>query len=87
MADEILVGNKPAMNYVLAVITQFQMGSQSVVVKARGKAISRAVDVAEITRRRFFQDAKISRIEIGTEELEREGDKFSVSTIEITIER
>ena len=39
----IFVGNKPPMSYVLAVVTQFNMsGSDEVVIKARGRAISRA---------------------------------------------
>ena len=55
----ILVGQKPSMAYVLAVITQFNSGNQEVQIKARGKAISRAVDVAEIVRRKFVQDSRI----------------------------
>ena len=55
----IYVGNKPPMSYVLAVVTQFNSGSTEVVIKARGRAISRAVDAAEITRNRFVTDAKV----------------------------
>ena len=58
----IYVGNKPPMSYVLAVVTQFNSGSTEVVIKARGRAISRAVDAAEITRNRFVTDAKIKEI-------------------------
>jgi len=46
--NTVFVGNKPVMNYVLAVVTQFNNGAQEVAIKARGKAISRAVDTAEI---------------------------------------
>ena len=49
--NTIFVGSKPVMNYVLAVVTQFNEGSNSVVLRARGKAISRAVDAAEIAAR------------------------------------
>jgi len=57
MTDDniIYVGNKPVMNYVLAVVTQFNNGADEVLIKARGRAISRAVDVAEISRNRSLQ--------------------------------
>ena len=55
MSEEniVYIGNKPVMNYVLAVVTQMNGGAPEVVLKARGRAISRAVDVAEIVRNRF----------------------------------
>jgi len=82
----IYVGKKSVMSYVLAVITQFNNGASEVGIKARGKVISRAVDVAEIVRNRFMPDAKIKNIEIKTEELTSEdGSKSKVSAIEITI--
>ncbi|MEM5843932.1 MAG: DNA-binding protein Alba [Candidatus Aenigmatarchaeota archaeon] len=82
----IYVGRKPSMAYVLGVITQFSDGKPEVHIKARGKAISRAVDVAEIVRRRFVEGVKIKSIEIGTEERELEDKtKVNVSTIDITL--
>ena len=82
----IFVGRKPSMAYVLGVITQFNDGKSEVHVKARGEAISRAVDVAEIVRRRFVTDAQIKNIEIGTEERElKDKTKINVSTIDITL--
>ncbi len=82
----ILVGKKPVMNYVLATITQLNEGASEVTVKARGRAISRAVDVVEIVRNRFIPGLKLKGIKIGTEELEtQEGRRVNVSTIEITI--
>jgi DNA-binding protein len=86
-ADNVVfVGRKPTMSYVLAVITQFTEGLKEVHVKARGRSISRAVDVAEIVRNRFLGDVKINNIEIGTEEREVEnGNKVNVSTISITL--
>ncbi len=87
-ADEntIYVGNKPPMSYVLAVVTQFNGGSDDVVIKARGRAISRAVDTAEITRNRFVTDAKIKDIKIGTESItNEEGRSSNVSSIEISL--
>jgi len=82
----VFVGRKPSMAYVLAVITQFNNGNKEVLIKARGRAISRAVDVAEIVRRRFVSDAKVKSIEIGTEEKELEDKtKINVSTMTIVL--
>ncbi|MBU5537453.1 MAG: DNA-binding protein Alba [Candidatus Aenigmatarchaeota archaeon] len=82
----VFIGRKPSMSYVLGVITQLSNGQKEVFIKARGRAISKAVDVAEIVRRKFVQDAKISNVEIGTEERQLEnGQKINVSTINITI--
>jgi len=82
----IFIGNKPPMSYVLAVVTQFNSGSTEVIIKARGRAISRAVDAAEITRNRFVSDAKIKEINIGTESItNEEGRTSNVSSIEITL--
>lgn len=82
----IYIGNKPPMSYVLAVVTQFNSGSSEVIIKARGRAISRAVDAAEITRNRFVTDAKIKEIRIGTEAItNEEGRTSNVSSIEISL--
>jgi len=82
----IYIGKKSVMAYVLAVITQFNNGAAEVGIKARGKVISRAVDVAEIVRNRFMPDAKLKSIVIKTEELTSEdGSKSKVSAIEITL--
>lgn len=86
----VYIGNKPPMDYVMAVITAFNMSdTNEVVLKARGRAISTAVDVAEITRNRFFKDAKVHSVAIGTEEVTpREGgNPRNVSTMEITIKK
>jgi len=83
----IYVGSKPPMSYVLAVVTQFQgSGSDEVVIKARGRAISTAVDAAEITRNRFVTNAEIKDIKIGTESItNEEGRTSNVSSIEICL--
>ena len=84
----IYVGSKPPMSYVLAVVTQFNSGSDEVIIKARGRAISRAVDAAEITRNRFVTDAKIKEIKIGTEAItNEEGRTSNVSSIEISLSK
>ncbi len=83
----IYVGNKPPMNYVTAIIALLNSGSfTEVVVKARGNAISRAVDAVEITHNRFLKDAEVKHIEIGTETMTNEdGRKSNVSSIEICL--
>ena len=82
----IYVGQKPPMSYVLAVVTQFNSGSDEVILKARGRAISTAVDAAEITRNRFFTDATLKDIKIGTESVtNEEGRTSNVSSIEICL--
>ena len=83
----VFIGIKPVMNYVLAVITQFNMGSGDVILKARGRAISTAVDVAEITRNRFLKELQVQNILIGTEEVQGERGATNVSTIEIVLGR
>ena len=77
------------MSYVLAIITSFSGSDvKEVTLKARGRAITTAVDVAEITRRRFMKELDVGKITIGTEEIQREeGGTRNVSTIEITLTR
>ena len=85
----VFIGSKTPMDYVLAVMTRLSANdSKEVVLKARGRAIATAVDVAEITRSRFMKDLKVSGIAIGTEEMPaREGENRArmVSTMEITL--
>ena len=85
----VYIGRKPTMNYVLAVLTSFTgTNAKEVSLKARGQAISTAVDVAEITRHRFMKELSVSKIATGTEELpQEEGGTRNVSTIEITLTR
>jgi DNA-binding protein len=83
----VFIGNKPVMNYVLAVVTQFNNGAPEVTVKARGKAISRAVDAIEVSRNRFLPEAKIKDIKIGTEKIATDRGESNVSTIEIVLSK
>ena len=89
MAEEniIFVGKKPTMNYVLAVVTQFNNNVDRIVIKARGKAISKAVDIAEITKHKFIHEAKYDNIRVSTETLQGERGESNVSSIEITLTR
>lgn len=90
MAEEniVYIGNKPVMNYVLAVVTQMNSGVTEVILKARGRAISRAVDVAEIVRNRFISAVDVKSIDISTEEIVgNEGTSSNVSAIEIRLSK
>lgn len=74
---------------MLACLTLFQNGTSEVRIKARGRAISRAVDVAEVVINRFVPDARVEKVQIGTEVVERRetGDPVSVSSMEIRLAR
>lgn len=85
-SNVIFVGKKPALSYVLACVTQFNNGKKQVVIKARGRTISHAVDVAEIVRNKFVTDTAVQNVSIGTDEITGDnGEKLNVSTIEIIL--
>jgi len=85
----VFIGGKPFMNYVTGVVMQFTTkGAKEVTIKARGKFISRAVDVAEVATKRFLKEhgIEVKDIQISSEEFEnKEGKKVNVSTIDITL--
>jgi DNA-binding protein len=83
--NTVFVGNKPVMNYVLAVVTQFNNGASEVAIKARGKAISRAVDTAEIALNRFLDGVTKKDIVTSTEVIDTDTGKTNVSSIEIIL--
>lgn len=87
----IFVGRKPPMDYVLAIVTAFSESDvKDATVKARGRAITTAVDAVEITRRKFVKEMIVDNVIIGTEEMPpREGENNSrnISSIEITLKR
>jgi DNA-binding protein len=84
----VYIGSKPLMNYCISVVSLLQEKGGTVVVKARGRAISTAVDVVEVTRSRFITDLTVEDIEIGTEELEStEGRMRNVSSITIILKK
>jgi|SRR5215467_15604871 len=85
--NTIYVGKKPTMAYVLAILTQINNGSDVVNVKARGRAISRAVDVAQVLTKRFATDIKVQSISINTEQVKSTmtGGMSNVSSIEIKL--
>jgi len=82
----IFVGRKPVMSYVLACVTQFNDGKQDIVLKARGRAISHAVNIAEIVRNKFITNLEVRNVQIGTEKIASEnGEVANVSAIEISL--
>ena len=86
----VFVGGKPFMNYVTGVIMQFTtQGAEQVVIKGRGKFITRCVDVAEVVSKRFLHEqVEIKDVKLNSEEFKnRENKDVRVSTIEITLER
>jgi DNA-binding protein len=86
--NSIFIGGKPFMNYVTGVVMQFTTkGADEVIVKARGKFISRAVDVAEVATKRFLEGtASVKTVTINSEEFEnKEGRQVRVSTIEVLL--
>jgi len=88
MSDEpmIFIGKRPTMNYVLAVMTEFNSGARRVVIKARGRVTAKAIDVAEIVKNRFLKDVKIEKMETDTENLpSKDGRTVNVSSLEITL--
>ena len=94
MTDEdrftVFVGARPFMNYVTGVVMQFTtQGAEEVKVKARGKFISRAVDIVEVVGKRFLENTvEVKDIKIDSEEFEnREGKTVRVSTIEIALKK
>ena len=85
--DTIPVGQKPIMAYATAVMMHFNTGAKKLTIKARGRAISTAVDVAEVVNNRFFQGGLTKHVTLGTEVLGEAQDTRNVSTIDIVLER
>jgi len=86
--NSVFIGGKPFMNYVTGVAMQFNKGADEVIVKARGKFVSKGVDVAEVARRKFVNDKNVivKNVKIGSEEFEnKEGKIVNVSFIEILL--
>lgn len=85
-SNTVFIGRKPVLNYVLACMTLFKSGHEEIVVKARGRSISHAVDVVEVLRNRFMPNAEVVKIEIGTDQIETDDRGSSnVSTIDIHV--
>jgi len=84
--DLVIMGVKPVMNYVVACITLFNEGNETVKIRARGKHINKAVDTVELLRRVFLRDLVVRKTRIDTDLLVRDdGNEAKVSVIEIVI--
>ncbi len=83
----IFVGSKPLMNYVTGVVMQFTtLNRPEVIVKARGKFITKAVDISQVAVKKLLtgENVTVDKTEIGSEEFtNKEGRLVRVSTIEI----
>jgi len=86
--NTIYIGKKSTMAYVMATIMQINKGSPEIMLKARGKAISRAVDVAEIVKNKFINEIQADHIRIYTEEIKGDNDEnLKISAIEILLKK
>ncbi|MBI5392309.1 DNA-binding protein Alba [Candidatus Woesearchaeota archaeon] len=86
--NSIFIGTKPFMNYVTSVVMQFTAkNAEEVVIKARGKFISTAVDIAEVSSKRFLEGKiRIKDIKVDSEQFQnKEGKDVRVSSIEIVM--
>jgi len=84
----VYVGRKNTMVYVMAVMMQMNQGNTEVTIKARGKSISRACDVSEITKNKFMNQIKTDKIKIYTEEIQTENNEpLKISSIEILMKK
>ena len=82
----VIMGNKPIMNYVVACLTLFNEGAETVMIRARGKHINKAVDTVGLLRRVFLPGLRVVHADTGTDDLVRnDGNMAHVSTIEIVI--
>ena len=84
----VYIGRKPVMAYCLAVMTALKENDSTVTLMARGRAISKAVDVTEVVRNQFIAGLEIDEILIGTEQLEtEEGGTRNISNISISLSK
>ena len=84
--NKIYIGRKPMMAYCMAVMSAMREDHSEVTLMARGRAISTAVDVAEVVMNQYISDLVVKDITIGTEQLESEdGRPRNVSNIAITL--
>ncbi len=80
----VFVGGKPLVNYIKGVSIQFKNNAPEVIIKSRGKFISKAVDVAEVAKR-SIEGVFVKSIQIGSESFESEGKKTNISIMEIVL--
>lgn len=84
--NNVFIGDKPFMSYIMAVVLKINQNPE-VIIKARGRWISRAIDVVEVVRNDFVKEAKLKNIDIGSDEFNDDGKKSRISTIELTLSK
>ena len=83
----VFIGHKPTLSYVLVAVTILSK-TDTCTIRARGRAISKAVDVAEITKRKFLSEmVRLKDIQIGSEDVSSDRGTRTVSTIDIVLEK
>lgn len=86
--NTIYVGRKHVMAYAIAVVTQFNQGAGNVHLKARGKAISKAIDVTQIVKNKFLPSVEISEFKASTEQLlSEDGRQTNVSSLDLMLKK
>ena len=83
----VRIGKKSSMNYISACVTLFNNGKDRIIVRARGKVITKAVDVVEMLRRSFIKQLKVKSISLGSDEIIIDGKDVKISIIEIILEK
>ena len=89
----IFIGKKPLHAYVRAVVMAMEEGNREVQLVARGATIGRAVDVAEICRRRngiiaqgLPSEVVIGEIQCSSEILTQDNRERTVSVLTIELD-
>ena len=84
----VRIGRKPLISYVVACVTLFNSGKGEIMIRARGRAIPKAIETVGMLKRSFFKELMIKSVDIGSEDITRyDGRGTSVSIIEITLTR
>lgn len=94
--NSIFIGKKPLRNYLSSINLQLKKEENpEIIIKARGKFISKAVDIAELAKRSNGFNLKTKEIKINTEEYQKDPESsgnqdkalIKVSTIEIRMSK
>ena len=83
--NQVIIGKKATLNYVVACLTLFNSGAEQIKIKARGLTISRAIETVEMLKNSFLKDLKINNIAIGSQNYNKLGKSRRISTIEIDL--
>jgi len=82
----IVGGSKPLIKYVTACVTLFNQRTRFVKLRARGQAISRAVDTVQLLRSRFMNEVIIKDVQIGEDNVKgKDGNNLTLPVLEILL--